>query len=106
MTSALPDPIPGDTAADTTSSLLLDLLSREATPDDYAALLARMAAQATSSAGRDQVREHVRLALAIRERIELHQQKERGLLAVIDSAQDLTALRDVDRFEDVKSTEP
>lgn len=97
MSSALPNPIPGDTAADTTASLLLDLLSREATPDDYAALLARMAAQATSSAGRDQVREHVRLALAIRERIELHQQKERGLLAVIDSAQDLTALRDVDR---------
>ncbi|MYZ42378.1 helix-turn-helix domain-containing protein [Schauerella aestuarii] len=96
MTSAPSERDPVDTA-NTTASLLLDLLSREATLDDYADLLARMTAQAASSAGRDQVREHVRLALAIRERIELHQQKERGLLAVIDSAQDLTALRDVDR---------
>lgn len=82
---------------DTAASLLLDLLSRDATLDDYADLLTRMEARTPSPDHRDLLREHVRIALAIRERIEWHQQKERGLLAVIDSAQDLTALRDVDR---------
>ncbi|PLC49485.1 hypothetical protein CR159_12845 [Pollutimonas subterranea] len=39
----------------------------------------------------------IEMAITIRERFEQHQRRERGLLAVIETAQDLTALTDLDR---------
>ncbi len=39
----------------------------------------------------------VQMGITLKERFELHQQRERGLLALIETAQDLTAITDLDR---------
>ncbi len=78
-------------------SQLLALLSCDAALEEYAELIARAQREVMPDGERERIRAQVGQALAIRERLELHQQRERGLLAVIESAQDLTALRDVDR---------
>ncbi|WP_216080521.1 hypothetical protein, partial [Shigella flexneri] len=40
--------------------------------------------------------ELVRMAMALRNRLELHEQRERGMLAVVESAQDLSSRLDLD----------
>lgn len=49
------------------------------------------------SANKDELIRGVEMGITIRERFEQHQLRERGLLAVIETAQDLTALTDLDR---------
>ena len=49
------------------------------------------------SAAKGDLIRSVEMAITIRERFEQHQLRERGLLAVIETAQDLTALTDLDR---------
>jgi len=73
------------------------LLLRDAPPEDYAQLLRSIDIAQVTPAERNALREGLQMALAIRLRLEQHQQKERGLLAVIDTAQDLTAMRDIDQ---------
>ncbi len=50
-----------------------------------------------ASAAKDDLIRSVEMGITIRERFEQHQLRERGLLAVIETAQDLTALTDLDR---------
>ncbi|SHG72744.1 helix-turn-helix domain-containing protein [Pollutimonas bauzanensis] len=48
-------------------------------------------------ADKNRLLQSVEMGITIRERFEQHQLRERGLLAVIETAQDLTALTDLDR---------
>lgn len=73
------------------------LLLREAPPEDYAQLLRAIDIADVAHAERSTLRDALQMALALRVRLEQHQQKERGLLAVIDTAHDLTAMRDIDQ---------
>ena len=45
--------------------------------------------------GKSTLVEAVRMAMAVRNRLELQQQRERGMLAVIESAQDLSSRLDL-----------
>lgn len=73
------------------------MLLRDAPSEDYARLLRDIDAADVSPGERASLRDGLQMALALRVRLEQHQQKERGLLAVIDTAQDLTAMRDIDQ---------
>ena len=87
------------TAHDDCPSLLAEvvaLLYRNAGKDEYAALQSRSSALPSDSAGKLLLDESVRMALTIGERLDQYQQRERGLNAVIETAQDLTAIRDID----------
>jgi len=76
---------------------ILSLLERNAGAEEFTALLGRIdALPPEEEARRDRMTRSVRLGIAIRQRLEEQQQRERGLVAVIETARDLTALRDID----------
>lgn len=87
---------PGESPAGSPAAEILALLHQGAQSRELAALLepARLPA---ALAARERWAAQVRMGLAIRERFELHQQRERGLMALIETAQDLTAITDLDR---------
>src|SRR5262245_21589861 len=70
---------------------LIALLHQGAPPDEFAQRLASAEALADAGPGKSALVETVRMAMAVRNRIELLQERERGLLAVIESAQDLSS---------------
>ena len=74
---------------------LIRLLHREAPPDDFARRLADVEALPDGFPGKAGLVETVRMTMAVRERLDLQQQRERGLLAVIESAQDLSSRLDL-----------
>ena len=74
---------------------LLEMLHKGATADDFAARLAELDALPASYPGKSALVETVRMAMAVRNRLELQEQRERGLLAVIASAQDLSSRLDL-----------
>jgi sugar diacid utilization regulator len=74
---------------------LLEMLHKGATADDFAARLAELDALPASYPGKSVLVETVRMAMAVRNRLELQEQRERGLLAVIASAQDLSSRLDL-----------
>lgn len=90
MTDALDidsaEQIPGD---------LIRLLHQEAPAEELAARLARAEQLVQGGHGRSDLVETVRMAMAIHNRLELWQQRERGMLAVIESAQDLSGRLDL-----------
>lgn len=77
---------------------LIGFLHRGAAAEEFSVLLARAEshAEAGVATGPHQTRlvETIRMAMAVRNRLELQLQRERGLLAVIESAQDLSSRLD------------
>lgn len=76
---------------------LVGLLHQGASADDFASRLAA-ADGLPESAAKAAVVEQVRMAMAVRNRLELLQQREQGLLAVVESAQDLSSRLDLDEL--------
>ena len=74
---------------------LIDLLHQGASADEFARRLAQVDALPPDDPGKSALMETVRMAMAVRNRLELHQERERGLLAVIESAQDLSSRLDL-----------
>ncbi|NUZ05290.1 helix-turn-helix domain-containing protein [Piscinibacter koreensis] len=74
---------------------LIELLHQGAPADEFARRLADVDAWPVASPGRSEMVETVRMAMAVRNRLELQQERERGLLAVIESAQDLSSRLDL-----------
>jgi hypothetical protein len=74
---------------------LIDLLHQGAPADEFACRLADVDALPSGYPGKSALVETVRMAMAVRNRLELQQERERGLLAVIESAQDLSSRLDL-----------
>lgn len=77
------------------ASALIELLHQGATADDFARCLAEVEALPDGCTGKSKLIETVRMAMGVRNRLELLQQRERGMLAVIESAQDLSSRLDL-----------
>src|SRR5262245_56231322 len=70
---------------------LVELLHQGASADEFARRLVLLDALPADDPAKPALVETVRLAMAVRNRVELHQEREHGLLAVIESAQDLSS---------------
>lgn len=77
---------------------LVDLLHQEAPAEAFAALLAQVEELPVDHPGKAGLAERVRMAMAVRNRLDLWQQRESGMLAVIDSARDLTGRLDLNEL--------
>ncbi|MDH6590547.1 hypothetical protein M2165_000436 [Variovorax sp. TBS-050B] len=82
-------------AVDAIAAELLGLLHRNAPAEEFAARLARVEALPDALQRKTGLVELVRMAMALRHRLEVHEQRERGMLAVIESAQDLSSRLDL-----------
>jgi len=78
-----------------TASALIELLHQGAPADDFARRLGQVEALPEGYPGKSTLIETVRMAMAVRNRLEVQQQRERGMLAVIESAQDLSSRLDL-----------
>lgn len=74
---------------------LVALLHRGAPADEFAARLSAADALPDDHPDKSLLTETVRMAMAVRNRLELQEDRERGLLAVIESAQDLSSRLDL-----------
>ncbi len=74
---------------------LIRFLHQGASPDEFFAQIARAEALTEPTQDKSSLVECIRMAMAIRNRLELQQQREQGLLAVIESAQDLSSHLDL-----------
>ncbi|HEY0817554.1 MAG TPA: helix-turn-helix domain-containing protein [Rhizobacter sp.] len=74
---------------------LMDLLHQGAPADDFSRRLADVEALPDTLPGKSMLLESVRMAMAVRNRLELQQQRESGMLTVIESAQDLSSRLDL-----------
>jgi GAF domain-containing protein len=81
--------------ADEIAAELLALLHRNAPAEEFAARLAGVEALPDAVQRKSSLVELVRMAMALRNRLEVHEQRERGMLAVIESAQDLSSRLDL-----------
>ncbi|WOB10196.1 helix-turn-helix domain-containing protein [Piscinibacter gummiphilus] len=70
---------------------LVQLLHQDASAEVFAQVLAQTEALPEGTPGKSAQTELVRMAMAVRNRLELLQQREQGMLAVIESAQDLSS---------------
>lgn len=70
---------------------LIQLLHQGASAEVFAQRLAAAEALPDARPGKSTLTELVRMAMAVRNRLELLQQREQGMLAVIESAQDLSS---------------
>jgi len=82
-------------AADEIAAELIGLLHRNAPAEEFAGRLAAVEALPDALRRKSSLVELVRMAMALRNRLELHEQRERGMLAVIESAQDLSGRLDL-----------
>ncbi|MES2945335.1 MAG: GAF domain-containing protein [Pseudomonadota bacterium] len=80
---------------DETLAELIGFIHRGAAADDFSALLARAESSPAPGPHHSRLVECIRMAMAVRNRLELQLQRERGLLAVIESAQDLSSRLDL-----------
>ncbi len=78
------------------SAEFLDLLYGEAPREAYDAVLSAATAAGTPAPELERLRRHHTVALRIREQIERQRQREAELSALYETANDLTAIRDVD----------
>src|SRR4051812_15289832 len=78
-----------------TASALIELLHQGAPADDFARRLGQVEALPDGDPGKSTLIETVRMAMAVRNRLEVQQQRERGMMAVIESAQDLSSRLDL-----------
>jgi GAF domain-containing protein len=74
---------------------LVGLLHRNAPAEEFAARLARVEALPDALQRKTGLVELVRMTMALRNRLEVHEHRERGMLAVIESAQDLSSRLDL-----------
>ncbi|HEX4235617.1 MAG TPA: GAF domain-containing protein [Caldimonas sp.] len=74
---------------------LVAMLHQGASAEEFAHRLADVDALPASYPGKSTLVETVRMAMGVRNRLELQEQRERGLLAVIASAQDLSSRLDL-----------
>ncbi|MEC4720962.1 helix-turn-helix domain-containing protein [Noviherbaspirillum sp. CPCC 100848] len=74
---------------------LIGLLYRDASIDDFNARLASAEKLPNEDAGKPDALETIRMAMAIKHQLEQHQSSEQGLLAMIDSAKDLSSRLDL-----------
>lgn len=88
-------PRAADSNSEEIASGLVGLLHRSATAEEFAARLAHVESLPDAFAGKSGLIELVRMAMALRNRLEIHEQRERGMLAVIESAQDLSRRLDL-----------
>ncbi len=72
---------------------IVRLLYRDAGREDFAALQSSVASL-PKGAARTRLEQTLSMGLTVKERLEQHQQRERGLMAVIETAQDLTRITD------------
>ena len=82
----------------TSEAILTDLiryLYQDAPADKFFAQIERAESLSEPARHRSSLVECIRMAMAIRNRLELQQQREHGLLAVIESAQDLSSHLDL-----------
>ncbi|WP_103035358.1 helix-turn-helix domain-containing protein [Castellaniella caeni] len=77
---------------------VVGLLHRGANREQFTELLTHARQLAPGTPDREDLIHCIELAQGVKERLDLHQQRERGLLAVLESAQDLTAITDPDRI--------
>lgn len=75
---------------------LLSLLRRNAPVDEFTALLRSVKELGNVDIPPETLAQSVEAGLALRERLVQQEQRERGLVAVIETARDLTALRDIE----------
>src|SRR6478752_1955012 len=74
---------------------LIRLLHRESAPDDFAHCLADAQALPESLPGKSALVEAVHMAMAVRNRLELQHERERGMIAVLESARELSSRLDL-----------
>src|SRR5262245_24703993 len=74
---------------------LISLLHQGTSAEEFAQRLADIEALPAAWPGKSSLVEAVRMAMAVRNRLELLQQREHGMLAVIESAQDLSSRLDL-----------
>src|SRR3546814_2764776 len=79
----------------TVAADLVELLHGNAPAEDFAARLALLDALPDGLGQKNSLIELGRMAMALRNRLEQHEQRERGMLAVIESAQDLASRLDL-----------
>jgi sugar diacid utilization regulator len=77
-------------------SELLTMLQRNASARDYGQMLARVEAHVEDAAERSLLLGSIRAAMAICEQQTLQQRREKSLLVVLESVNDLTAIRDLE----------
>jgi GAF domain-containing protein len=77
---------------------LVTLLHQAAPAEEFAARLADIEQLPPGSGDKSELVELVRMAMAVRNRLELWQQRESGLLTVIESARDLSARLHLDEL--------
>jgi GAF domain-containing protein len=77
---------------------LIGLLHQGAPAEDFALRLAQAEALPADHPSRAELIEGVRMAMAVRNRLEQFQQREQGMLAVMESAQDLSSRLDLDNL--------
>jgi len=82
-------------SSDLIASTLIGLLHQGATAADFAQQLARAEALPAGRADKAGLIESVRMAMAVHNRLELLQQREQGMMAVMESAQDLSERLDL-----------
>jgi sugar diacid utilization regulator len=75
---------------------LFGMLQRHAVPRDYDELLARVETGVRDATQRALLVGSIRAAIAISEQQSLQQRREKGLMVVLESAHDLTAIRDLE----------
>jgi sugar diacid utilization regulator len=83
-------------AAGELQSELLAMLQRNAGTREFDEMLERVEAGVPDPARRAQLAGSVRAAMAVCEQLTLQQRRERGLLVVLESAHDLTSIRDLE----------
>jgi len=81
--------------AESLTADLLALLNGNAPAQEFATRLAALEALPDGIQGKPGLIELARMAMALRNRLDQHEQRERGMLAVIESAQDLSARLDL-----------
>jgi hypothetical protein len=79
-------------------SALIGNLHQGAPADEFAQRLTEAEALPPSHPDKTRLVENVRMAMAVRNRMELLQQREEGMLAVMESAQDLSSRLDLDNL--------
>lgn len=83
------------TSLDHLAHALIRLLHEGAPAETLSQRLAELEALPDSQADKSDLVEAVHMAMAVRNRLELHERREQGLLAVIESAQDLSSRLDL-----------
>lgn len=89
-------PLPS-TVPITVENEVLTLVSQGGGQDALVQLQDQINTLPADTSGRETLLKSVQIGMAIRERFEEYQQRERGLHAIIETAQDLIAIRDLDR---------